>query len=271
MWEALTQDVKEAIVEASEEAKMYDANFIGTEHLLLGLLKKSEKARLFFEEFITIDYVYDCIERLIGKRATWPPSKKHLDFQFTPRFKKAIEYAFSSARENDDTYVDVYHVIVGMLSDGGVAFDVINTLKYEDFNNLLAKLDLNIINKKEIIKDMNITFTMPGTNLKVSGPAEEALALYKDKATNEWPLELKTAVLETGDFYVSEKHGLMKVEDMNTVHLRNAVLKMYKEVHVEGLRNKGLLNKELVTQLNTFPTNKTLVKMMFELSKRADV
>jgi hypothetical protein len=124
MFERFTDRGRRVVVLAQEEARLLDHNYIGTEHLLLGLIREGEgvAARALASLGISLEAVRQQVAETVG-RGQQPPSG-HIPF--TPRSKKVLEL---SAREADDlghSYVTTEHLLLGLLREGnGVAVQVL--------------------------------------------------------------------------------------------------------------------------------------------------
>ena len=128
MWEPFTEKARKVIVLAQEEAKRLGNNYVGTEHLLLGILAEGESiaAKVLKSMDITLNKVRREIEELIGKgNAKVSPQ----DMTFTPRAKKAIESAHDEARRLGHSYIGPEHLLLGILNDTeGVAIKVLQKI-----------------------------------------------------------------------------------------------------------------------------------------------
>ena len=112
------------MVLAQEEARLLNHNYIGTEHLLLGLIHESEgvAARALESLGISLDFVRGQVEELIGQGASAPSG--HMPF--TPRAKKVLELALREAIQLGHNYIGSEHILLGLLREGkGVAAEVL--------------------------------------------------------------------------------------------------------------------------------------------------
>ncbi len=127
MFERFTSQSRRVIVLAQEEARILNHNYIGTEHLLLGLLHegRSAAARTLTAAGITLEAARREVEGIIG-RGEQPPSG-HIPF--TPRAKKCLELSLREALQLGHGYIGTGHVLLGMLREGaGVAIQVLGML-----------------------------------------------------------------------------------------------------------------------------------------------
>ncbi|MDS1030382.1 ATP-dependent Clp protease ATP-binding subunit [Bacillota bacterium LX-D] len=123
MWERLTERAQNVIKIAKEEAQELGHPAIGTEHLLLGLIKEGEGvgARALKSLNINIDDIRNEITQLLGKS-----SSSTADISFTPRAKRVLELSLIEARKMGVNYVGTEHLLLGILREGeGVAARVL--------------------------------------------------------------------------------------------------------------------------------------------------
>jgi ATP-dependent Clp protease ATP-binding subunit ClpC len=127
MFERFTDRARRVIVYAQEEAKSLEHNYIGTEHLLLGLLKEDEgvAARALQSFNVTSEVVRASIVDEIGEGKGAPTG--HIPF--TPRAKKVLELALREALQLGHNYIGTEHLLLGVIRDGdGVAMQVLQRL-----------------------------------------------------------------------------------------------------------------------------------------------
>ena len=128
MFERFTDRARRVMVLAQEEARMLNHNYIGTEHILLGLLGEAEgvAARALESLGISLAAVRQQVEEIIGQ-GQQAPSGGHIPF--TPRAKKVLELAQREARALGHDYVGTEHILLGLIREGdGVAAQVLVTL-----------------------------------------------------------------------------------------------------------------------------------------------
>lgn len=124
MFERFTDRARRVIVLAQDEARSLNHNYIGTEHILLGLIHEGEgvAAKALESMGISLDAVRSEVEELIGKGAQ-PPSG-HIPF--TPRAKKVLEYSLREALQLGHKYIGTEHILLGLIREGeGVAAQVL--------------------------------------------------------------------------------------------------------------------------------------------------
>jgi ATP-dependent Clp protease ATP-binding subunit ClpC len=116
MFERFTQSSRRVVVLAQEEARNLDHNYIGTEHLLLGLLREHEgvAARALESLGITLEAVRREVEEVIGRGQQAPSG--HMPF--TPRAKKILELALREALGQGKNYIGTEHILLGLIREG---------------------------------------------------------------------------------------------------------------------------------------------------------
>jgi len=130
MFERFTDRARRVVVLAQEEARMLDHNYIGTEHLLLGLIHEGESvaARALKSLEISLQAARQQVEEIIG-HGDQPPSG-HIPF--TPRAKKVLELSLRESRQLGQNYIGPEHILLGVLREGdGVAAQVLVKLHAE--------------------------------------------------------------------------------------------------------------------------------------------
>src|SRR5882724_2183999 len=130
MFERYTDRARRVIVLAQEEARMLNHNYIGTEHLLLGLLGEAEGVAAKALESLGISpaAVRQQVEVIIGRGQQAPPG--HIPF--TPRAKKVLDLADREARALGHHYIGTEHLLLGLIREGdGVAAQVLVKLGAE--------------------------------------------------------------------------------------------------------------------------------------------
>jgi ATP-dependent Clp protease ATP-binding subunit ClpC len=127
MFERFTDRARRVVVLAQEEARMLDHNYIGTEHLLLGLIHEQEgvAAEALRSMDISLEAVRFHVEAIIG-RGQDPPTG-HIPF--TPRAKRVLELSLREALQLGHNYIGTEHILLGLIREGeGVAAQVLQKL-----------------------------------------------------------------------------------------------------------------------------------------------
>jgi ATP-dependent Clp protease ATP-binding subunit ClpA len=127
MFERFTDRARRVVVLAQEEARMLNHNYIGTEHILLGLIHEGDgvAARALESLGISLDAVRQQIEEIIGQGQQAPSG--HIPF--TPRAKKVLELSRRESAQLGHNYIGTEHILLGLIREGdGVAAQVLVTL-----------------------------------------------------------------------------------------------------------------------------------------------
>ena len=125
MFERFTDRARRVVVLAQEESRLLNHNYIGTEHLLLGLLHEGEgvAAKALEELGISLDAVRQRVEDMIGQGSS-APVEGHIPF--TPRAKKVLELALREGLQLGHNYIGTEHILLGLVREGeGVAAQVL--------------------------------------------------------------------------------------------------------------------------------------------------
>src|SRR5690606_31743375 len=124
MFERFTDRARRVVVLAQEEARMLNHNYIGTEHILLGLIHEGEgvAAKALQSLGISLEGVRQQVEQIIGQGQQAPSG--HIPF--TPRAKKVLELSLREALQLGHNYIGTEHILLGLIREGeGVAAQVL--------------------------------------------------------------------------------------------------------------------------------------------------
>ena len=130
MFERFTDRARRVVVLAQEEARMLNHNYIGTEHLLLGLIHEGEgiAAKALESMGVTLSSVREQVQDIIGPGQQAPSG--HIPF--TPRAKKVLELSLREALQLGHNYIGTEHILLGLIRAGeGVASQVLSKLGAE--------------------------------------------------------------------------------------------------------------------------------------------
>jgi ATP-dependent Clp protease ATP-binding subunit ClpC len=127
MFKRYTEKAKKVVMIAQEEAINLNHDYIGSEHILIGLLKEEEGvASLVLKQLgLNVDKVTEEVERLVGKGEY----QQIGEIAFTPRAKKILELASQEASQLKNNYIDTEHILLGLIKEGsGVAVRILSDL-----------------------------------------------------------------------------------------------------------------------------------------------
>jgi len=150
MFNRFTERARKVILLAKEEAKRFNHDYIGTEHILLGLVREGEGVAAVVLENLGLDAnnIRLEVEKIVQAGPTTVVSG---DIPFTPRAKRVIELAMDEARSLNHNYIGTEHLLLGLIREGeGIASQVLINMS----------LDLNKV-KQEVMKVLGAD--MPGT------------------------------------------------------------------------------------------------------------
>jgi ATP-dependent Clp protease ATP-binding subunit ClpC len=141
MFERFTDRARRVVVLAQEEARRLQHNYIGTEHILLGLLGERDgiAARALQRFSLTLEDARDEVTAMVGTGTA--TMKGHIPF--TPRAKKTLEYALREALELHHNYIGTEHILLGVIrEDEGVGAKVLRKHSADLLPVRVAVLDL---------------------------------------------------------------------------------------------------------------------------------
>ena len=124
MFERFTDRARRVVVLAQEEARPLNHGYVGTEHILLGLIREGEgvAAKALESLGISLAAVRQQVEEIIGQGQQAPTG----EIPFTPRAKKVLELALREARQLGHNYIGTEHILLGLIREGeGVAAQVL--------------------------------------------------------------------------------------------------------------------------------------------------
>jgi ATP-dependent Clp protease ATP-binding subunit ClpC len=160
-----TPRAQQVLALARKEADRFNHNFLGTEHLLLGLIKLGQGVAVNVLQKMGLDLetVRMEVEKQVG---TGPDQKMIGNIPYTPRVKKVLDLAKREAKNLNHTYIGTEHILLGLLREGdGVAA------------RILRNLDVDIEQtRQEILKELDPNFTGEESSIPEAGekgPAEK--------------------------------------------------------------------------------------------------
>ena len=160
MFERFTDRARRVVVLAQEEARLLNHNYIGTEHILLGLIHEGEgvAAKALESLGISLEAVRSQVEEIIGQGGSSPSG--HIPF--TPRAKKVLELSLREALQLGHNYIGTEHILLGLIREGeGVAAQV------------LVKLGADLSRVRQQVIQLLSGYSGPGGGSAAAGPSGE--------------------------------------------------------------------------------------------------
>jgi ATP-dependent Clp protease ATP-binding subunit ClpA len=245
VFERFTDRARRVVVLAQEEARLLNHNYIGTEHILLGLIHEGEgvAARALESLGISLEAVRAEVTEIIGQGQS--PPTGHIPF--TPRAKKVLELSLREALELGHNYIGTEHILLGLLREGeGVAALVLVKLGAsldrvrQVVVQLLSGYTGEVVAEQEEVRTVLVRMTVPAELRE----AEEQLAQVRQE---------KQAAIDRGDF--EQAAGLRDKERRLLTHVAEqerawttgvdlaAVIRENQHLHREVERLRELLGR----------------------------
>jgi ATP-dependent Clp protease ATP-binding subunit ClpC len=158
LFERFTDRARRVVVLAQEEARLLNHNYIGTEHILLGLIHEGEgvAAKALESLGISLEAVRSQVEEIIGQGGSSPSG--HIPF--TPRAKKVLELSLREALQLGHNYIGTEHILLGLIREGeGVAAQV------------LVKLGADLSRVRQQVIQLLSGYSGPGAQEKAGATA----------------------------------------------------------------------------------------------------
>jgi ATP-dependent Clp protease ATP-binding subunit ClpC len=206
MFERFSDQARRAIVLAQEEAKRLNHDYIGTEHILLGLLHDGENvaAKALQSLGVTLEASRQQVEEIIGRGNKGPSGQ----MPFTPRAKKVLELSLREAIHFHHDYIGTEHILLGLLREGeGVAVQVL-VRQGADLNGVRLHV-IQLLGQEGEAAGVPLaeSVTREGAMARPAGPREfwltevqDTLAKIVDRLTAiERHLGMTTRPAESGD------------------------------------------------------------------------
>ncbi len=178
MFNRFTERARKVIILAKEEARRFNHDYIGTEHILLGLIREGEgvAAAVLQKLEVSLENIRLEIEKLVQPG---PTTQIIGDIPFTPRAKKALELAAEEARSLGHNYIGTEHLLLGLIREGeGIASQVLLNLG----------MDLNSVR--------NEVMSLLGSALPGMGPQGNQAAKSKTPALDAFGRDLTALARE---------------------------------------------------------------------------
>jgi len=157
-FDRFSQRARAVFTLAQEEAERFNHNYIGTEHLLLGLIRESEgvAAKVLTDLGIKLDKVRSAIEFTVGRGSQAPSGERSM----TPRAKRVIELAVTEARDLGHHYIGTEHLLLGLVREGeGIAAGTLESLGLT--LNKVRRATLRVLNQQGALSSRRATDSGP--------------------------------------------------------------------------------------------------------------
>ena len=161
MFERFTERARQVVVLAQDEARSLRHNYIGTEHLLLGLLREEEglAARVLGELGVELEAVRAQVGRVVGEGEEITTGQ----IPFTPRAKKVLELALRESRALGHQYIGTEHILLGLVRENdGVAARILLDLGV-DAETIREAVGRLLLGPGQTVSAMTMTRTAPLT------------------------------------------------------------------------------------------------------------
>ena len=214
-----TPRAQQALAFAHKEADRFNHNFVGTEHLLLGLIRLGQgvAVNVLRKMGVDLETARAEVEKSIGRGAD---QKIFGTIPYTPRVKKVLGLATMEAKALNHTYVGTEHLLLGLLREGnGVAGQVLQGLEVD-----VEKT------RREILKELDPNFTATDVGTELSAANSTSMLPKSKLSPNAEPLKPLRDSIDTSkryDVYCTER-------DQEVVVYRNALFKGTKALHPQN-------------------------------------
>jgi hypothetical protein len=235
MFERFTEQSRRVVVLAQEEARMLNHNYIGTEHLLLGLLHegRGSAARALEAVDVTLPAVRDQVTAIIGPGQAQPSG--HIPF--TPRAKKSLELSLREALQLGDGYISTGHLLLGLIHQSdNVAVKILGNLG-ADLKDLRARVTEELRNDPEqghspaTAGEQQLRVFMRGEVKTLLDAIEDRLGAIERRLNITHPVSAALRILEERMVQVRrDKEAAIDVQDFaRAAELRDAEKELIQE------------------------------------------
>jgi hypothetical protein len=177
VFERFTDRARHVVVLAQAEARMLNHNYIGTEHILLGLIQEGDgvAATALEAMSISLNAARRRVEEIIGQGQTAPTG--HIPF--TPRAKKVLELSLREALQLGHNYIGTEHILLGLVREGeGVAAQV------------LKELGADLDRVRQAVIELLSGYTGSGAAAEAAGGTWEYAGISSEEAPSEEPVAI---------------------------------------------------------------------------------
>jgi ATP-dependent Clp protease ATP-binding subunit ClpA len=209
MFERFTDGARRALALAQEEARLLNHSFVGTEHILLGLISEGRgvAAEVFTELDITLEAGRAKVEEIIGQSGTAPMGTPPL----TPRTMAVLDLSRLEAHDLGHNYIGTEHMLLGLLDEGDVAVLILISLGIEPEQLRASVLEKMSLGGQPWIVSTDDWDRTPAAPLEAPiFRAERGFALFTDEARRVLLLARDEAHLLSHDF-VDTEHLLLGI------------------------------------------------------------
>jgi ATP-dependent Clp protease ATP-binding subunit ClpA len=193
MFERFTDRTRRVLVLAQEEARMLNRDYVGTEHILVALIREGGgiAAQALQSLGITEEAARQQVEEIVGRGQT-DPQRRHLPF--TPRAKKTLELALREALQLGHNYIGTEHILLGLIREGegkgtSPATQVLNGLGVDP--NRVHQQVIQLVSARRVQAE-------PGTGRGGRGKRKLASEVRGRLASIEWRLSVLEQRVGTG-------------------------------------------------------------------------
>jgi ATP-dependent Clp protease ATP-binding subunit ClpC len=133
MFERFTERARRVVVQAQHEARALDHGYIGTEHILLGLIDEGQgvAATALISMGVSLDQLRQAVQDVIGRGAEPLPESGHIPF--TPRAKKVLELSLRESQQLGHTYIGTEHILLALIREGGTGARLLAAAGVDDY------------------------------------------------------------------------------------------------------------------------------------------
>jgi ATP-dependent Clp protease ATP-binding subunit ClpC len=199
MFERFTERARRVVVLAQEEARALSHNYIGTEHILLGLIHENEgvAAKSLESIGISLDVVRTQVEEIIGEGRITPSGQ----IPFTPRAKKVLELSLRESMQLGHNYIGTEHILLGLIREGeGLGAQVLVKLG-ADLNRVRQQV-IEMLSRHQGSEEFDILATAAEREF---GTYDEVIGLLRDIARRVKRIEQR--LVEDDEARDDESHG----------------------------------------------------------------
>jgi len=267
-----SEEAQDILVKAKLEMSNLKHPYVGTEHLVLSILKSQSTLSDRLKDYnLTYDNFKMEVVKIIGTG-----SKKSELFLYTPLLKKIIENAILDSKENNDGTVTIEHLFSSLLEEGeGIAIRIFIGMNldiesmYDEFSNTLIKKSKNKKHKKLLIEELGVDLTQKALNNEldpVIGRDEEVKRLMEVlcRRTKNNPILIgKAGVGKTA--IVEELSRLIVSNNVPSLLLDKRIISLDMATAVAGTKYRGEFEDRMKKILNEIENNSDIILFIDEI------